>query len=562
MPAATADLTPEQAAALVKQHGGLRPACRATGFEYGKMHRRYGQAVAAGLAKPLPPRAVPRERNSRALALKIGKDHKPAKPIVEGRVEERQTPALPTPKRGARTYFLTCAQNNTPVHGAMWENLCAFAQHLNARIMVSRFTYDTTSYGTGQVKPGKEKDPYEDLWYDERIAPFVSDERVEIAPSLIWCGEMNILPTAVRPLSGLENYTHRHSGVFPHVKIAMESIASAKHEPTKFNYTTGTVTQRNYIQKKAGLKADFHHCYGALLVEVDSDGDWFVRQINADSDGNFQDLDVRVTNGKVETGCRVEAITWGDLHTYWLADEQYELNWGREDSIGKTLRPRYQFAHDLLDFRARNHHDRGNHHRMFRRWAQGHDDVGQEVARCADLLAGIELPDCETVIVNSNHDDALEKWLREADFRADPVNAVFYLEAQLAKYRALEAGKDHHTLEWAVRRAGHEGGRFLREDESFVICQEHGGIECGMHGHLGPNGRRGTPQSLARIGRRANTAHTHSAGIIDGLYTAGTSAALDQEYNRGPSSWSRSHIVTYENSKRAILTEWNGKWRA
>ena len=38
-------------------------------------------------------------------------------------------------------------------------------------------------------------------------------------------------------------------------------------EATKFNYSTGTVTQRNYIAKKEGLKAEFHHQYGALIVD-------------------------------------------------------------------------------------------------------------------------------------------------------------------------------------------------------------------------------------------------------------------------------------------------------
>ena len=35
----------------------------------------------------------------------------------------------------------------------------------------------------------------------------------------------------------------------------MESIASGKHEGTKLIYTTGCVTRKNYIQKKAGQVA-------------------------------------------------------------------------------------------------------------------------------------------------------------------------------------------------------------------------------------------------------------------------------------------------------------------
>jgi hypothetical protein len=70
------------------------------------------------------------------------------------------------------------------------------------------------------------------------------------------------------------------------------------------------------------------------------------------------------------------------------------------------------------------------------------------------------------------------------------------------------------------------------------------------------------PTAFAKMGRRVNTAHTHSAGIQDHVYTAGTSSLLDMRWNKGPSSWSHSHIVTYPNGTRAIFTIWKGKWRA
>ena len=83
-----------------------------------------------------------------------------------------------------------------------------------------------------------------------------------------------------------------------------------------------------------------------------------------------------------------------------------------------------------------------------------------------------------------------------------------------------------------------------------------------MHGHLGANGARGGANGFAKMGRKANVGHSHSAGIHDGIYTAGTSSDLDLRYNSGPSSWSHSHIVTYPNGKRAIITIWKGRWRA
>jgi hypothetical protein len=336
-------------------------------------------------------------------------------------------------------------------------------------------------------------------------------------------------------------------------------------QAAKFNYTTGCCTLRNYIQKKAGLKAEHGHAYGALIVEVDAAGDWWVRQLHATDRGDFQDLDVVVRDGGVTAGNRVEAINWGDIHVEQLDPVVRKLSWGR-GGILDTLRPRYQFMHDTLDFKSRNHHDARNPHEMFRKWARGQDNVEAELKRVAAFLAAeSKRKSCTTVVVDSNHDAALTRWLRESEFRADPVNARFYLRAQRLVYDALAAGRKHfHLLRTLMRHYGVPADvRFLGPDESFVICKSAGGIECGMHGHAGPNGSRGSPRALARLGRAVNSGHTHSAGIIDECYTAGVSGELNMGYNSGaPSSWSQTLIVTYATGRRAIVTLWKGKYRA
>jgi len=485
-------------------------------------------------------------------------------PVLEGKVESH--PILKVAQQeGVRRFILTCAQNNTKIHEAVWANLLVAAEYYDAEIMVSRFTYNKAAYGSGSVKPGtKQASDAENLWYDPAIEPYQCDNRVELAPGLVFCGEQNILPTAIRPLSGFESYTGRASGIFPHVKFAMESVASGKFSATKYNWTTGTVTQRNYIQKKAGLKADFHHAYGALLVEVDGDGDWFVRQLNArDSDGSICDLTIKIEGGQVFENMTIESINWFDIHRDVMDEDIYEISW-KPGGILDTLKPRFQFFHDLLMFRSRGHHDVKNPHKMFERFVEGGDVVEDEIQSCADFLVSAHRDWCLSIIVDSNHDNHVTQWLRETDYRNDPVNAIFFLEAQLEKYRSIMkgAGKQFHLIEWAMRKYGcPPEDRFLREDESFIICPDaSGGIECGMHGHLGTNGSRGNPKQFARMGRKANTGHTHSAGITDGVYTAGASS-LDMDYNVGPSSWSHSFVVTYCNGKRSVITIWDKKWR-
>ncbi len=489
-------------------------------------------------------------------------------PVVRGRVHATPRSDLGVPSAGTvRRFLFTCAQSNTYLHEATWGNLLALKQHYDAHLYVSTFTYDLASYGKQAVKRGRAKGSHEtgEPWYDPRLAPYILDESVVVAPGLVWCGEMNILPTAVNPLAGFESYTGRKSGIFPHVKFAMASIASGKHEGTKFNYTTGTVTQRNYIAKTAGLKAEFHHGYGALLVEVDSDGNWFCRQLNADSEGTIHDLDLRIEGGAVTHGRRVEGITWGDIHVGTVPADVLRAYWGA-GGVMDTLRSKYQFLHDVLDFRSRNHHDARDPHKTFRKHIEGTDNVCDELVQVADFISKTAYREwCQTVVVESNHDNAMQRWLKEGDYKTDPKNAVFFLKAQLRVYQAIQRrDKNFHLLKWTMHELlGYHNAIYLQADDSFILCPDaNGGIECGMHGHLGPDGSRGNLRSFARMGRKSNTGHSHSAAIIDGAYRAGVTGALEQGYNAGPSSWSHSSILTYENGKRAVLTFWNGKWRA
>jgi hypothetical protein len=306
--------------------------------------------------------------------------------------------------------------------------------------------------------------------------------------------------------------------------------------------------------------------FGALLVEIDSEGRWFVRQVIGNKKGDLQDLDVVVSGGKVTTGNRVEAITWGDFHSAHLDPTVRSLGWApgpaeaRSWSMLDFLRPKEQHVHDLLDFYSRNHHDRKNPRKMFARWAEGKDKVADELAEAAKVLCEIERPWAKTVVVDSNHDRAMQRWLDEVDGREDPQNARFWFQANDAVYGAIEDGDDLHLLEWAMRRHGcPQGVRFLREDESHVIC---GDIECGIHGDRGASGTRGTIAGLAQIGDRLNGADKHQAAILWGSYWAGTSSKLKLGYTAGPLAWTHSHIVTYPNGKRTIVTMYGGKWRA
>jgi transposase-like protein len=522
-----AEISPAEARvavqALEENGGNVSAAARSLGITRSKLHRRLRKADRWGIS-------------------------------AHGEVIANSPRRLAPPEGGVARYILTTAQSNTKAH-AILGNLEALAERYGAEIWIARIRYNHTAGQVGQEKVDRAAD--ESVWYDSRVEKYLVDERVEICPGLIWAGDMNIIPTAVNPLTGLDSFTGADSCVFPHPQIAMKSVATAPETPAKFNYTTGAVTLKRYIQRTAGKKAEFHHSYGALLVEVDPSGAWFARQINATDSGVIYDLDVKVDGGKITTGNRVEVFTPGDIHGRRLDPVIQATVWGRGGLVD-TLRPRHQVLHDVLDFASRSHHN--NFFDLVAAHYGATESVEGEVKATAEALNSMIRPWCETVVAKGNHDEHLETWIMSADFRRDPINAEFYLTAAAAKVGAI---RDKNTafdlVEWVLVRAGLSPSiRFLSRRARLKIA----GIRHDQHGDKGPNGARGSVVNIARTGEKSNIGHSHSAQITHGCYQAGTFSILDMGYNTGPSSWSQSAIVTYANGKRAVLTLRAGKWRA
>lgn len=500
----------------VVKHGGQRAAARETGV----------------------PRTTIQEALSRI---------KEGRPILPSRTNVSKH-LIKKPEKGVKRFILCSVQDNTAINKKFLENLEAYAAYTNAEIMVAGYTYGSKRR----------------VGFAQEVLPYITEEQVNIGGKLLFCAEMRITATASRPLSGLETYTRSKWGVFPHPRVALQSVATMFAEPAKQIMTTGTLSLPNYSGTKAGIKTEFHHIIGALMVEIDSDGDVFCRHLICDKANGFQDLDVTVHNGTVSHNASVQMITWGDIHTEQIDPLVRERCWERGPrgslSLLDTLRPKEQFFHDACDFLARNHHNIKDPHHAFKMHKQGVECVERGMRQIANFLRDSSRSWCKSYVVESNHDLMLLRWLKEADYKTDPVNAVFFLDAQRKVYDDIARDKNASIFEWAVNRFNHAGDvKFLRETDTHKVV----GIECALHGHKGANGAKGHINSFAKMGPKANVGHTHSAQIHEGIYCAGTASKLDLGYNAGGlSSWSHSHIVTYPNGKRTIITMQAGKWRA
>lgn len=466
---------------------------------------------------------------------------------------QRKTPIFKRSLGGTSRFIVTAAQNATPVHKDFMRSLGTACNKLNAELLVIplRYKNPTSRWTDSQAN--------EEVWADE-IAPYLYNARKALCKNLIVLGDCKTQPTASQPLSGFEAMTHGESGILGHTKLALRSIPTPQSRFPKLMTTTGAVTVKNYTDSKAGKLGEFHHTLGAALVEVQG-SKFHLRQLNAGKDGGFFDLDTFYGPDMATSGHAIEALTMGDTHVDFICPQVKRATFDRGGIID-TLKPKHLVWHDLLDGHAVNPHHYGNPFHAIAKNRGDRRNAEAELRRACAFVDAHTPEQVLSVIVSSNHDDFLGRWIVATDWRTDAENAQFYLETALEMVRRTKlspGGTEYPNAfqMWAQRLLQGDRFKILNNDESYLIA----GIENGMHGHRGPNGARGSIKNLRRIGVRSNIGHAHAPGIDEGCYQGGTSTLLQLEYTGGPSSWLNTHILTYKNSKRSLINIIDGEYR-
>lgn len=457
------------------------------------------------------------------------------KPVVFGR-------ALGNVKR----FLVTSAQNATKVHPEFLKTALAYCEANNAELVVipTRYKNPTSVWTESQAN--------EEVWADE-VMPYLYNKRKKLCPNLILMGDIKTQPTAIHPLTGFESISHGESAIFGHAKRQLRCIPTPAHALPKILATTGSCTVPNYTDSRAGKKAEFHHILGALAIEI-SGKKFHQRQVTWDQKtSSFQDWDTRYYPNGDMVKEPIAALSLGDTHYRFMDPQVVEATFG-DNGIISQLNPEWLIFHDLLDGYSRNPHHEGKGRNPFIEYAKRQVDfhlVEKEVRETIEFLDKIA-QDRKCLVVPSNHDDFLRRWIVASDWRNDVDNAEFYLETALAMLRSTQMGtggseyQDPFTY-WVEKLATSKNIKTLLMDESFML----GSIEHGFHGHRGPNGARGNIKNLSKLGSKVTIGHSHTPGIEGGAYQNGTSSYLRQEYTEGPGSWLHTHTMQYRDGKRS-----------
>lgn len=454
--------------------------------------------------------------------------------------------------------LVTCAQNNTLPHAKAWATLRNIADHYGARLVVIPTRYKNP---TSWTDPQEDRDERDNYWWHQAFQDHMVENDFDVHPRLRVMGQMRLQATSPNPLSGLEGLSRDKSAIYGHPQVQMRTVPTGGRMP-KILRTTGSATAKNYSRTAAGKRGEFHHTHGGVLVRK-AGGLFFMRHLNfSDSTQTICDVNLEFSARGVRKAGRIAGLVTGDEHARWACERAVAATYLGPRSMVAIMRPRVIVRHDVQDsYSISHHHGRDPVRRLVKR-RFGYDDAEAELRLTVDHIDRTTPKGTLNVIVASNHHEHLMRWLREADPKTDPTNAILYhdLMAEVLR-RAIAAGpgaKEVDAFRAWVERWGNAQSeiRFLARTESFQIKD----IECGYHSDVGTNGSTGSPTGFARLGVKAVGGHGHGPLEEKGFMRGGHLSRESSEYGKGPSSAMQANVAIYENGKRQVLFIIDGEW--
>jgi hypothetical protein len=319
--------------------------------------------------------------------------------------------------------------------------------------------------------------------------------------------------------------------------------------------TTGAITTSNYkteryLSERTAYIAEHDHVMGAVVIEIKDSKKYFFRQLQAEDSGAFIDLGVSYQpNGKIYKENPIGFVL-GDWHA-GSTDPLARKVWAE---IIKELKPETLVLHDFFDGQSINPHERGRHIERAKLAEKGRLNLEAELSQGFRDLSELSQTVDNVVVVKSNHDEFLERYLNEGLYVGHPENHRISL---LLAYRML-SGED--PLKAGIEYVGglkFKNVRWLARDEDFKLA----GIQCGAHGDKGANGSKGNVPAMEAAYGNCITGHTHVPEILRDAWSVGTSSYLKLSYNKGPSSWLHGSILIYNDGSRQLIITFDGEWR-
>ena len=445
--------------------------------------------------------------------------------------------------KSKKRFIISWCQSDTKVHDQFMDNIEEYAKRIDAsiHIILGRYKNPTSLDVSNKMKSDEKSVSYN---WDKRVVKYADSNRHNIHKYLCVASDLKIQPTASTPLSGLNSLTGLESCIVGHPRVHMKSLPVLDGYPSKLVMSTGAVSLENYTDTKAGKKGEFHHTLGFVIVELDGDV-FHTRQIQCSEDGSFYDLCFLVDNGKVSIHDGAEAVVFGDLHLGETSQEALDASFKMCDSVNCNN----IILHDAFNGHSISHHEKKNPFLLMQRENDGSNSLKKELSSLVEFFE--EYENYDFTLVRSNHDEWLDRWLKESDWRKEGNRDMYLRLANLMADNPVNNGALSLFLSMNTSNTC-----CLNINDSYVV----GDFELAIHGHVGANGSRGGIVQFKNMNTKTITGHSHSPAREDGAIVVGTLTHLRVSYNSGASSWMNSNAIIYPNGKASNVHILNGKF--
>ncbi|MDW8345661.1 MAG: hypothetical protein RML94_01795 [Bacteroidia bacterium] len=354
------------------------------------------------------------------------------------------------------------------------------------------------------------------------------------------------------PTVGIASIGTRYiSSILPSSIVRLKYVAMGLNKFPHAIMTTGAITENIHKNDKILTRSSFInsnlHTFGAVVVEVENNEFFHFRQIIYNNDNVLFDLGKKYSLSGVKK-CE-PILVLGDWHVGKtnLAVKTETIKFAKKINAKKLV------LHDVFDAYSISHHDTNKMIVKAKKAQNKLLSLEYELDQYINDLKFFLQHKFHLIIVKSNHDEHLERYIEEVRFKDDPIN--FFIAANLVQF--LKENKNplkEYTLKFYP--AFKKLIKWLNRDESFKF----GGVELGAHGDKGANGSFPSLQQLEGSYGDIIIGHRHTPEIKGRVWVVGTSTDTRPDYGNGPSSWMNTHCIVYPNGTRQLVNFINGKF--
>jgi hypothetical protein len=452
-------------------------------------------------------------------------------------------------------YLFSCAQVETPVHLPALKALETLASSVKAPLKVGALRYKNPN----AFHP--DESPYD---YQGNCDPVLSQYLVTDSELIGNNLKFQVVSgaTSLNPIAIARKVCNRNT-VIAHPVRQLKEIATPTHERPLTLVTTGSVTTPyNYSLSSTGEAAEFHHTYGATMVEMRG-GEIMLWPLTFDSQRQcvYWFDKAYYADGRIET-VSIPALVMGDFHgmnidpQVLIATKQFLSQVWVEELV----------IHDFIDFELQSHWNTvWDAARLSNGAIKTVDaELMASFVYLRDLLQYSRNPRVKVHMIASNHNEHLTKWLEggknhTAPLRGPVEDLILWHTLNGRCMAALAEGIEVNPLDIYLKNSAlkfeHEIIWETRREPLYIE-----GVDLGQHGDRGVNGSKGSTVLFSRVGRKTMIGHGHYREIEKAAWRVPTSGPVSPDYQQGYSLSTQGHGAIMPGGKRQLFDINNGRF--